>query len=170
MISDTPVVPEMLQGVERRIIQDGDVQLVVPPTLSLTAEVTSTLLNTQFAGPVLRQSGMLFLNTSRTNQAGVNTPIFTLAKGLWRLEFDIAVSFNWATAVAAFTGAAVVGTYQSGQVLVFWSRLASIGSFTDHRTYKVLLNANMIIGQSIDVTGVGQSTDFTLSCYADRML
>lgn len=166
MIVDSGLNIGLAVGQDRRLMQEGDAQVVIPPTIlpvvlalqPLAAmpgqndtPVTSFLYHREFSTP--------------QNTGAAETRICILSKGLWELELSIASWFNYAMILATPSFVSFTLDYQGTNLITLLKRYATSGSFTDYNRLRILLQSDADINAENPVTGVGQNcvSDFTLN-------
>jgi hypothetical protein len=171
MIVDTPFTFDMTVGQERRIPQDGDNQLLIPPTLNgvfLGLRPTS-IGGAQGAVPI-RESFLVQQDLFRNNQAAVSQLLLTLPAGLFELEMTLSTQFDYAGAVGTANGATIQLTDALGNIVRMLSRFAAIGTFVDYNRVRLLLRAASSLNLDVSITTVAQHLDVRAAVNAIRIL
>lgn len=169
MIIDTPTVVDVAVGVDRRIMQQGDAQILLKPEVELGVVMLKTTRSVRDSTIVQNESAFLHLTQLRVNQAALTTPIMLLAKGLWTIEMTLTTKFNWAVAAGTLGGVKAEMVY-SGDTNTLIMHVATIGMFTNQVIYNFLLNENATLQLTTDITSVGQNSDARVSVNAVRHL
>jgi len=159
MIVDQPITADLTLGADRRIVQDGDTQLVVPPVITpVVLSLRPTSLVQQPVGPAIDDSRTFHFFAARVNQAALSSPTVVLNKGLWELEFTMATSFDYTAAppLATLSGAEIqLGTALATVSLL--TRFPQIGSFTDFGRCRVLLREATTVFVFTPASGAAQN-------------
>ena len=172
MIVDGVNVMDLALGADRRIVEDGDAQLVIPSTIIpvlLNARPHSpapTLATTVFQGSVLARDAET-INGPAQGDTAFN--LMLLDRGLWELEYSMASLFDFTTTPAGPSRNRLRITYQ-GITLDLLARYAQIGSFNDFGRSRLLLSSSAQISQVVGFTGAGQNDLVHCSVNAIRIL
>jgi len=169
VIIDGPNVLDLGIGAGRRIIQDGDSQLLIPPTLlPVLLNIKRTVIPASNA-IVNDQSCLGEATVTANNSATFTTNIIVLAAGLWELEMSLCTSFDYLTAAGAIGGADITLTYHAGSRRLL-SRRASVGTFVDYNRMRLLLDEQTTVGIRHWLTAVGEHADSVTVINAIRIL
>lgn len=173
MIVDQDLTTEIGIGTERRMPQEGDSQLLIPPLGSLTIPLQAPSLFGSDPLAVHRKSAVSGGSTSRTNQAAATTIFMTLAPGMYRMTAFLTARANYEN-TGAGAGQADVSlrlTNQSGSV---WQFLGLYAHITDPSSvtlnFEVLLIDVTTVAVRTEANGVGQTLDAFFSVCATRIL
>lgn len=170
MIVDNPIITDLALGVDRRIPQAGDAQLIVPataiPTLPLTG--ISKLVG---QGPIGVIATSAIGSNSRfqpPSTAENNQNLFTLPKGYWRLQCTVSVTFDFAPAGGA-VGCMLLIT--DGVLTVpLYDIVPRITSFSFFFTVSFLNRENWTFTQRTGVTAAGQNIEHRINYTINRLL
>lgn len=166
---DTPLTFGLTVGQDRRIPQDGDAQVEVPPMVlpvALMIHPTSFVVG----GGIVQGSSIVDIFLTLTNGVAVQSNMFILAPGLWELELTLASVFNYNAPLGQADGAEITMEYQNSGNIQILERIAAIGSFTDYNRLRVLLTSNAVIALLLDGNGVGQTVTARGTVNAIRIL
>lgn len=170
MISDTPLIIDLLQGVERRIGEDGDAQFTVPSVGVVSIPLATPTLNVGGSGAGTQRNSLCGQSEfTLTNGGFVLTNLVTLTKGLWRINLDLTTLFNFTATAGARTSVNVMMAYQ-GVTLALLKRMAFIGSFRDYVSFLILINSALDLTHRSDTNSVGQTSDSSIYFQCDKLL
>lgn len=172
MIVDSPLITNLALGVDRRIPQDGDAQLVLPPTLNAVTEfLQPTLIDVSVA--VLQFGSFVETNTFvRTNAAALISTLALLSKGLWRITYNCYWWWNYTGAVAGADFSAVRLKNTATGIL---SEIAFSYPLIDTAQNQIvqhqyLLNDNATIELSMPLNGVGETLIVRIGLNCEKVL
>lgn len=169
MIVDSPIVSDMAIGVDRRIMQEGDSQLLLPASiqsvaLAIRPTTTGVLTNVVMQQSVFAEAALLL-----NNSAPATGNLFTLGAGLWELEMTLASKFDFSSAVGTLVSSDIAIVYRgAGRRLL--SRLAEIGSYTDYNRMRLLLDTQAVIQVRGGITALAEHMDLLAIVNAIRIL
>lgn len=169
MIIDSTAIVDLAVGVDRRIIEVGDVQIALRSEVGLQVPLIKTTRSVRDTAIVQNESAFLHLSQLRVNQAALTTAIMTLSKGLWEIQVALTSKFNWLVAPGTLGGVRIEMVY-SGDTNTLIYHLATIGTFTNYVVFNYLLNETAVLQFVTDITGVGQNSDARVSVNAVRRL
>ena len=172
MLLDQGVVYDLTLGSERRIPQDGDAQLTVPPTIIPVAlALRPTVIKSQPPNPTENGSLLFQFFIARLNQGAVTNTIATLPKGLWEFECVQSCAFDYAAAFP-LTNASGCEIQLAGSLatVALLSRFPTIGAFVDYNRLRVLLSEQATIQSSVPITGAAQNLAQKISVNCIRIL
>lgn len=169
MIIDSPTIVDMAVGVDRRVIESGDVQVFLKPEVRLTIPILKTTRSVRDSSIVQNESAFLHVSQVRFNQAALTTPIMLLAKGLWTIQMTLTSKFDWAAAAGVLGGIKAEMVY-SGDTNTLLFHIATIGLFVNQVTYTYLLNEQATLQLTTDITGAAQHSDARVTVNAIRNL
>lgn len=169
MIIDSPTIVDVAVGVDRRIIEHGDVQIVLKPEVLLNIPLLKTTRTVRDSTITQNESAFLHLTQARVNQAALTTPIMILSKGLWTVQMTLTSKFNWA-AVAGVLGGIKGEMVYSGDTNTLIFHIATVGLFVNSVSYTYLLNDIATLQITTDITGVSQNSDARVTVNAIRHL
>lgn len=169
MIIDSASIIDLASGAERRVIQLGDGQILVPSVLQPVVDHILPTLIPVFASQVNRTSFLLdsFINVQ--NAVDTTSIVCTLAAGMWDLDMGLNSQFNFAKGLPLLIGTLIVFSYQ-GQTVSLMGRQPSIGSFYDVRKVRILTRDISTLSVRTGLNGVGQATDLVFQISAARVL
>jgi hypothetical protein len=160
LIIDGPITYDLTVGSDRRIPQDGDAQIQVPPSvLPVVLALRKTTFKNSFGNAVPVSSLLVQADVSRVNQAALTQTLTTLAVGLWELELTLATQFNYLSAVGTLNGAHIQLVDAVGTTIRLLSRFANVGTFTDFNRVRLLFDQQATLNLEANLTGVGQNLD-----------
>ena len=172
MIIDTPYIIELARGVDRRIMQDGDVQLIVPPVLQVGVELCLPHQLGLGTGVLAETSATANFNQSKTNGGATNQEILRLSPGLYTIALDLSLRANYTTlpnATPDYFVRLILPSLVNAVNLV--AAFATVGSNVNFfRTYKFMLKEEHIVQVVVQPNGVGQTLDSALAVVASRHL
>ena len=170
MILDYNGVIDLAVGLDRRIIQDGDAQLVVP------AQIVPILLNIRptviSVDSNVIQQGSAFADVGGNQAASTlsrSLDMLNLPKGLYELELTLATKFDFAQVVNLNNPVAIRIAYQSGFARML-CRYPAIGVFNDSAKYRMLFSSPATIQLLFPDTAVAQNIDARAFINAIRVL
>jgi hypothetical protein len=173
VIIDSPYIIELARGVERRVLEENDAQLLLPSSVQPTVDLISpvTLFGIATGSPA-NQSAMANANITRTNLGGFSSNLLQLQPGLYDVDVLLSVRFNFTTIGAASPDVqlrlmSIDG--QRSQILI--SIYAAVGYNTEriHR-FRFLIQESLFAQLVLGATGVGQTMDVTCAVNAQRQL
>lgn len=169
MIIDSPAVVDIAVGVDRRIMEAGDAQVMLKPEVDLEVPLMKATRTVRSTTTEQQESAFVHLSQTRTNQAALTTTIMTLAKGLWTVQISLSTKFNWSVAAATLAGvkAEMVYSGDTNTLLIHWANTLSNHSQME---YSFLLIESAIIQLTTDVTGAAQTSDARCSVNAIRRI
>jgi hypothetical protein len=172
VIVDYPYIVDLARGVDRRIIQDGDVQVIVPAVITPVAIALAPTVIGLGTGVLANASATASSSFTRTNSAPLNQEILRLPAGLYTIELMLSARFNFTTIGAAGMDAFMrminIPLVNTFNLVGLYAATGFNGSVT--KDYKFLLQETYIFQANIGVTGVGQTVDMTASINAVRHL
>ena len=171
MIVSTPIITTLAIGSDRRTVEKGDNEPVIPNSLLINIPSMHQTLIANLGTEVQRFSCLNIVETTRTNQAALDTTVMTLAAGLWEIYLSMTNAFNWAHVVGGGAGEVEISVTTMGNDLTLLSEFAAIGtkgSFS--RLYRFLFLNTAVIHHFIALTGVGQTTDANATVNAVKLL
>jgi|ERR1700693_4522180 len=172
MIIDSPYIIELARGVERRVIQDGDVQLVVPPILGVGVDLVLPHIFAIATGTVANTSATATFGNTKTNGGATNQEILRLPPGLWTLQCNLSARANYTT-IGTATPDILVRLITPALTNAFnlLSLFVTVGShFALGQKFDVMLTETQIVQVVIQPNGVGQTIDSLVSINAIRRL
>lgn len=169
MIVESPLTFGLTIGADRRIPNEDDSKVFIPATV----QPVVLMLQPHSAWPnistIANGSAVGELANNITNAAGVDSILFTLPRGLWKLQITLASGFNWAATPPALSGATVSLLYQ-GFSLQLITRTAAIGSFFDTLEMDFIFQSDAVLSLLLDTNGVAQTTTAKMIGNAIRVL
>lgn len=169
MIVDQDMIVSLAQGTDRRIIQEGDVQTLIPPIVNVVAPATKELTLAAAATTVQNSSFTFNLAQARVNQAAAAFIAATLSKGLWQLDLYSAFWSDWNSAAGTLSqNSLTLNDGVNSSLLI--TRFVAIGSFVDVYASRVLINKQMTIQLSVPLTGAGQNLSLQVGGTCIRIL
>jgi len=171
MIVDSPLVIELARGQEKRIIEAGDAQLIVPPVLNTSMELVQPTLFNPGALTAVRVGSMSEVSTTRTNQAAASTTFMTLQPGVYNLQLFLSARFNYSTLPNATPDVSIRLVNAGGSIVRVLGFHAANGISA---ALPVQLEVNLIDVTTVELrtelNGVGQTLDALAMCNAVRRL
>jgi len=151
MIVDSPLTFGLTVGADRRIPQEDDARVLVPPVISAVALMAQIHTSSTVALTPLEQSLLIDRSDVRTNQAGLVTNFITLSQGLWELELNMASTFNFTPVPPNATSNRLRITYK-GVTTGLIVRHAAQGSHQDFNRLRLLLDETGLISTETAIT------------------
>jgi hypothetical protein len=137
MIIDGPNTVDLAVGTDRRLPQEGDAQLLVPPLLMPVLQNLKPHRIT-FAGTVRHSDSVLRSFFSHNGGGGnVTSTILTLSKGLYELEFSLASVFTADAPSGTDHSASIEAVYLGLPIPVLF-RFARVGNYVDYNRMRFL--------------------------------
>ena len=172
MIIDSPYIVELARGVERRIMQEGDVQLLVPPVLT---PILKFQLPHTFAigtGILANQSVTASFANTKTNGAATNQEILRLPQGLYTIQVHASLRANYTTignATADWLVRIITpGLTNAFNLINLWAIVGA--NISEFASYDFMLDETRIIQVVIQPNAVGQTIDSSVNVNAVRRL
>lgn len=156
----------------------GQAQRLVEPTdtnvrlLAAVQPQVESILPVQFADSGTTRmvnSAVIDSEITRTNQAASDVIILTLGPGLWDIDINLAVYFNWAHVAAGIENADVYAELGNRSFTMI-SAYAAAGSQQINRRMRMLIRENLVIHHEVGITGVAQTTDSVVFINAIKIL
>jgi len=172
MIIDGPNTLDLALGTDRRILEAGDSQLSLPPSLipvllNLRPHVpTPTVATLVFQGSAILR-GTEVANAPSTGQTATN--LLMLDKGLWEIEATMSSWFDYGGTAPAILGALLRISYQAVTCNLL-HRFAAVGAFVDYQRVRLLLTQSAQISMVNGATGVGQNNALSVTMNAIKVL
>lgn len=170
MIIDYGGTIDLAVGTDRRTMEQGDAQVVIPNVvlpivLNLRPTFIAVNTTTKIEGSIL----LTFQQTQLASVAGSTLNVQTLAKGLWELEMSLSSLYSYAVTVAANRSLQAILSYQ-GQTSTLMTRFPTIGSFVDLARFRLLLTSDATIQMIQPTTGVSETFIYHLNANCIRIL
>lgn len=171
MILDGPNTIDLAVGNDRRIVEEGDSQLSLPPVL-IPVLLQSRVHNTRQAGSGTFQNSGVMVDVSinqAPSTAANNLALVTLVPGLWELEMTLTTLFDYTTTPTLASYSSIEMGYQ-GQTVPLVRRMAFIGSFVDYNRCRFLLNSQATLTMHVGTTIAAQNSFTSISLNMVRVL
>lgn len=169
MIVDQGLTFDLTIGTTKRIPQDGDAQVVVPPmVMPIALMIQPTRVASSAALQVSSHIAESLITRAASQATSPNT-MTTLSPGLWELEMTLANWFDFQNVQGAFTRTTLELIYQ-GFTITLLSRFAAPGSFTDFQRLRLLLTSNADLVHRAPGTLALQTLDTEATLNAIRIL
>ena len=171
MIIDTSIITQLALGVDRRIPEIGDIQTIIPNVIQPTLEPLSphvfdpgTSINN------VTSVGKSSINTFN-NSAGSSFAFVRLAKGLWRLDWKVALQFDF-TGVGGLTDEFTIKFVNAVTSVnhIIYGRFAQIGSTIDIWSDVYLFTEDQLIQFVTPTTGVTENIQNRIVLNAKKIL
>lgn len=161
MIVDTPITVDLALGTERRVIDQGDAQVLIPPSVQPVALFLLPTLTSPPATVPMETSAIRSNTRSNTNQAASSDVLLQLAAGFWELEIWLDSTANFTHGFVAGTDTGVRITLETLAALTLHPLIQRyvVQNFSahDYTRLRVLLREPLELVHRVQVTGVGQS-------------
>jgi hypothetical protein len=169
VIVDSPLTLSLTVGQDRRIPDQLDARIEVPPVIIpivLALQPTKVLENTSTPQ---QQSFFTESIFTRTNQPTTAQTIGTLAKGLWELEITLSSWFNYNNTPGALNRVQI-DYFMSNLIVPSINRFAGPGSYTDYQRVRILVEQQCAILHRVPATAVGENLSTVATLNAIRII
>jgi hypothetical protein len=171
MIVTVPILPQLGLGLDNAVVEAADSRIRIPNTFFAMFEPSLPLGVASVSNVTMETSFFMNSILARVNQIQGSQVMATLGRGLWDIDFNVAIRFNY-TAVGIATSPDVSILFSNTlYTTVLYGRFASIGSFSDNYKFR-LFNQEPLstIIHFVGATGVGQNLDSQISVVARKVL
>lgn len=175
MIIDQSTVIDVAVGNQRRTIESGDAQTIIPNQTLVTLPSQRILtLNTAPGAAIIEDSVLTSLSMNLTNAVGSAGTIVTLKKGFWDLDLAMYAAFDYNWTVGSFNQAfmLILGVGVTQLALITMLPTASTNSPLQQAVFRtrVLMREDFFLQGQWGATTVAQHADIRWTALCNRLV